>query len=300
MPRFARYAVAVSAIVLQLAAQDSAAQGLHRYTLGKMEITSLQDGVFQLPISLLTGIKPEDAKVLLGGRDISPTPVNAFLVRLPHKLVLVDTGVGNGAGDAGGHLAERLKAAGVDPARIDLVLITHFHMDHAGGLLKADGTRAFTNAVLRVSKAENDYWTGDEAKIPERSRKQLSALKAALAAYQAAGAYKPFAPGEVLGEGIRVLPTYGHTPGHACYAFTSEGKELWCLGDLIHFGAVQFPHPSVALAFDWDSSMAIAARKELFQKAAQTHAVLAGAHLAFPGLFRIEPNGEGYSSVAVN
>ncbi len=300
MPGFMRFTIVASAMVLQLAAQGPAAAGVHRYTLGKMEVISLQDGLFQLPISLLTGIKPEEAKALLGGKEVAPTPVNAFLVRMPHRLVLVDTGAGNGAGEAAGHLAERLKVAGVDPAKIDLVLITHFHMDHVGGLLKADGTRAFSNAVLRVSQTENDFWTGDPAKVPERSRKQLPAIKAILAAYETAGTYKPFAPGESLGEGIRALPTYGHTPGHAGYAFASEGKELWCLGDLIHFGAVQFPRPSVALAFDWDSTLAIAARKDLFKKAAQAHAVLAGAHLAFPGLFQIEPKGEGYSAIAVN
>jgi glyoxylase-like metal-dependent hydrolase (beta-lactamase superfamily II) len=294
-----RFAVAASAMVLQLAAQDPGA-GVHRFALGKVEVICLQDGLFQLPANLLTGIKPEESKALLGGKDVSPTPVNAFLVRMPQKLVLVDTGAGNGAGEVAGHLPERLKAAGVDPAKIDLVLITHFHMDHVGGLLKPDGTRAFPNATLRVSQAENDFWTGDPAKVPERSRKQLPALKAILAAYEAQGAYKPFAPGETLGEGIRVLPAYGHTPGHVGYAFRSEGKELWCLGDLIHFGAVQFPRPSVAVAFDWDSNLAIAARKDIFQKAAQAHAVLAGAHLAFPGLFKIEQNGEGYSAIAVN
>jgi glyoxylase-like metal-dependent hydrolase (beta-lactamase superfamily II) len=300
MQGFMRFMIVATAAVLQLAAQDPAAVGVHRYALGKVQVISLQDGLFQLPISLLTGIKPEEAKALLGGKDISPTPVNAFLVRMPHQLVLVDTGAGTGAGEAAGHLPERLKAAGVDSAKIDLVLITHFHMDHVGGLLKADGTRAFPNALLRASQAENDFWTGDPAKVPERSRKNLPAIKAILTAYAAAGAYRPFAPGESLGEGIRILPTSGHTPGHTCYAFASEGKELWCLGDLIHFGAVQFPRPSVALAFDWDSTLAIAARKELFQKAAQAHGVLAGAHLAFPGLFKLEPNGEGYAAVAVN
>lgn len=299
MQGFLRFSFAALALVLRLAAQDPTA-GVHRFTLGKLEVISLQDGLFQLPATLLTGIKPEAAKALLGGKEIVPTPVNAFLVRMPHQLVLVDTGVGSGAGDAGGRLPERLRAAGVDPARIDLVLITHFHMDHVGGLLKADGTRAFPNATLRVAQAEHDFWTGDPAKVPERSRKNLPVIKTILAVYQAAGAYKPFAPGEALGDGIRVLPAYGHTPGHVCYAFGSEGKELWCLGDLIHFGAVQFPHPSVAVAFDWDSSLAIAARKDLFLKAAQAHAVLAGAHLAFPGLFTIEPKGEGYAAGAVN
>jgi len=172
--------------------------------------------------------------------------VNTFLVQMPHQLVLVDTGAGTGAGDAAGNLPARLKAAGVDPAQVDLIFITHFHMDHVGGLLKPDGTRAFPNAVVRMSQAENDFWTGDPERIPERNRKGLPAIKAIVTAYTAAGKYRPFAPGEALGEGIRALATVGHTPGHSCYAFSSEGRELWCLGDLIHFGAIQFAHPGVA------------------------------------------------------
>jgi len=295
MARMLCSALAASAIVFTAAAQDPAA-GVHRYQLGKVEVISLQDGLFQLPVTMLSGITPEAAKAMLGGKEVAPTPVNAFLVRMPHQLVLVDTGAGTGAGDAAGHLQERLKAAGVDPAAIDLVLITHFHMDHTGGLLKPDGTRAFPNAVLRAAQAESDFWTGDPASIPERNRKALPALKNIVATYQAAGKFKPFAPGESLGEGIQALPTAGHTPGHSCYAFRSEGKELWCIGDLIHFGAVQFAQPAVTIGFDWDSTMAKAARKNLFQAAATNHAVLAGAHLAFPGLFTLEAKGEGFTA----
>ena len=291
-----RSALTVSAIVLQLAAQDPAV-GVHRFTVGKLAVTCLQDGLFQLPASLLIHIKPEDAKAMLGGQDTAPTPVNAFLVQMPHQLVLVDTGAGTGAGDAAGNLQARLKAAGVDPAKVDLILITHYHMDHVGGLLKPDGTRAFPNAVLRMSQAESDYWTGDPERIPERNRKGLPALKSIVTAYTAAGKYRPFAPGEALGEGIRALPTVGHTPGHSCYAFSSEGKELWCLGDLIHFGAIQFAHPGVGVAFDSDSPKAIAARKDLFQRAAKAQAVVAGAHLAFPGVFTLKAEGEGYAAI---
>ena len=295
MRSFMRSAFTASAIVLQLAAQDPA-PGVHRFTVGMLEVTCLQDATFQLPASLLINIKPEEAKATLGG-ETTPTPVNAFLVKMPNQLVLVDTGVGTGAGDAGGKLPGDLKAAGVDPAKVDLILITHFHMDHIGGLLNPDGTRAFPNAVLRMSQAENDFWTGDPERIPERNRKGLPALKAIVAAYTAAGKYRPFAPGEALGEGIRALPTVGHTPGHSCYAFRSKGKELWCLGDLIHFGAIQFAHPGVGVAFDSDSPVAIAARKDLFKRAAEAQAVVAGAHLAFPGVFTLKAEGEGYAAI---
>lgn len=288
-----RCAFALSAIVLQVAAADPAA-GVHRFTLGKLEVTCLQDGTFQLPITLLKGIDPKDAMAMLDGKDKAPTPVMAYLVKTPHKLVLVDTGAGKESGDVAGHLPERLKAAGVDPAQINLILITHFHMDHVGGLLNPDGTRAFPNAVVRLAQAENDFWTGDPSKMPEMFRSRIPKIKATIAPYLAAGAYKPFAPGENLGEGIGVLPIPGHTPGHSAYTFTSEGKELWCVGDLLHFGAIQFQLPAVAVGFDTDSPQAIASRQELFRKAAKAHACIAGAHLAFPGVFQLQAKGDGY------
>lgn len=285
----------VTCIAAQMAAQDPG-PGVHRFTLGRMEITCLQDGRFELPVSLLSGIEPAKAVAMLGGKDKAPTPVNAFLVKTATRLVLVDTGAGTVAGEDTGALPKRLKAAGVDPAKVDLVLITHFHMDHVGGLVKPDGTRAFPNAVVRVARAENDYWLGDPGKLTERGRANLPALKAATAPYMAAGAYRPFAPGEDLGEGIRAIPAEGHTPGHTCYAFVSEGKEFWCLGDLIHFGAIQFSQPAVAVSFDTDSPRAVAARQEIFKRAVQAKAVVAGAHLAFPGVFRLSTAGDGFSA----
>jgi glyoxylase-like metal-dependent hydrolase (beta-lactamase superfamily II) len=182
----------------------------------------------------------------------------------------------------------------VDPAQVDLILITHFHFDHMGGLVKGDGTRAFPKAVVRVSQAEHDFWLSEPSKLPDRLKQNLPALKAALAPYQAAGAYRPFGPGEDLGKGIRALPAYGHTSGHTVYAFGSEGKELWCIGDLIHLEAIQFERPSVAMVYDTDSEKAVVTRKDLFRRAAESHVILGGAHLTFPGLVQLQMKGEGF------
>jgi glyoxylase-like metal-dependent hydrolase (beta-lactamase superfamily II) len=263
--------------------------------IGRLRVITLQDTELSLPSSLLKGIEPAEAKRMLGGKDAAPTPVNAFLIRTPDCLVLVDTGTG-----PQGKLMQNLKAAGVDPAQVDLVLITHFHFDHVGGLVKADGTRAFPKALVRVSRAEHDFWLGEPSKLPERLKAGVPAIKAALAPYQVAGTYKPFAPGESLGKDIRALPAYGHTSGHTAYIFSSEGKELWCIGDLIHFGAVQFERPGVAVTFDTDSEQAVSARKDIFRQAAQSKAVLAGAHLAFPGLFQLQVRGDGFAATALS
>ena len=273
--------------------------GVHRYSVGKLEVVALQDGQVQLPAKLLKGIDADTAKTMLGGKELADGAVNAFLIRMPDKTVLVDTGMGGDGKGPTGHLMERLRAAGVDPAKIDLVLLTHFHHDHTGGLVKVDGTRAFPKAVVRAAQAEHDGWLGENAKVPELMKERVPALRAALAPYQAAGAYKPFAPGEDLGKGIRALPSPGHTAGHTVYVFSSEGKEIWCIGDLIHVGAIQLERPKVAMVFDSDPDKAIAARRDFFGKAAATGTVLAAAHLAFPGLIQLKTKGEGFAATSV-
>jgi glyoxylase-like metal-dependent hydrolase (beta-lactamase superfamily II) len=268
--------------------------GVHQQKVGKMELTSLQDGEFQLPASLLKGVEPDKVKAALGGKDMADTSLNVFLVRMPDKLVLVDTGAGGDGKGPMGHLAERLQAAGVDPAKIDLILITHFHFDHTGGLVKADGSRAFPKAVVRVAQAEHDAWLGENAKVPDMFKDRLPALKAALAPYQAADAYKPFGPKDDLGKGIRAMSTNGHTGGHTSYAFNVDKKELWVVGDLIHISAVQYAQPKATMMFDSDGEKAITARSETFKKAAASGTPIAATHLPFPGVVKLKVKGDGF------
>lgn len=267
------------------------------FRLGQMQVWTLQDAQFPLEASLLKGLDAVEARRMLGGKDAALTPANAFLVRLNGKAVLVDTGLGKNPEADSGHLTERLAAAGLTPADVDLIVITHFHFDHIGGLLKADGTRAFPKAQLLVPRSEQAFWFEDPAKLPERLRDRVPGLRAICAAYEQAGAFKAFEDGAALAPGLRAVSAHGHTGGHTVYVFTSEGKELWCLGDLMHFGAVQFERPEVGVAFDADGTKAVAIRQELFKKAAQAKAVLAGAHL--PKLVRIEAKGAGYQALPV-
>lgn len=273
------------------------ASRLEPLRLGQLQVWKLQDGRLSLAASLLKGLDPAEAQRMLGGKDAADTPVNAFLVRMPGRTVLVDTGIGKDPEEDSGHLTEQLAAAGVAPSDIDLILITHDHFDHLGGLLKADGTRAFLKALLRVSRREHAFWTEDPSRLPERLRDRAPKLKALFEVYEKAGAFRTFEEGEDLGPGLRAISAPGHTGGHTVYAFTSEGQELWCIGDLIHFGAVQFQHPEVGVAFDLDGAAAVKARQELFREAARRKVVLAGAHL--PQIVRIIPKGAGYEAVPV-
>jgi len=133
--------------------------------------------------------------------------------------------------------------------------------------------------------------------IPATLRERAAEIKAIMEPYRSAKAYLPFSPGEDLGDGIKALSAFGHTPGHTVYSFSSKGNELWCIGDLIHFGAIQFSHPSAGMVFDSNSNMAIASRTDFFQHAAMAHIILAAAHLK--EIVTIEKNGDAYIATAV-
>ncbi len=284
----------LSLTVVAYGQQFPAGQTVH---VGDITVRTLTDAHFHMPLSLLAGIDPKDAVALNGGSDSAWNPANGYLVRMPNRMVLVDAGIGGGAGAMGGHLPEELKNAGVDPSSIDLVLITHFHFDHIGGLVTADGKRFFPNAIVRASKAESDYWLGDTSAMPARARGNAAMVKKILDVYIQAKAFRPFSPNEDLGDGIKAIAAHGHTPGHTVYAFTSNGHTLWCVGDLIHYATVQFVHPEVGVTFDSDRPAAIAIRKELFRRAAEEHIIIAGAHLA--AIVELTKKGDGYVATPV-
>jgi len=283
-------------LVVLVAASLAGAQqmaGVRQVKIGSLEVIALQDGEMKLPSSLLQGTKPGEIESAYGSTAPVPTSVNAFLVRDGKHLVLVDTGVGQAMGGDMGHLSERLKKAGVDPAAIEAVLITHLHADHIGGLVAADGKRAFPHAQVRLAKAEYDYWT-NETQLPADRKPMASGIKAALAPYLAEGACRPFAPQEAPFPGVTAFPTPGHTPGHTVYVFGTGKNSFWAIGDIVHFGAVQFKHPEATVVFDSDAPKAAAARLEVWNKAAKEGAVIGGAHLAFPGMGHIVALEQGF------
>jgi glyoxylase-like metal-dependent hydrolase (beta-lactamase superfamily II) len=291
--------IAVS-LVLQITSLSMAQiKRVNQYlAIGDLKVHMFQDAQICLPISYVSGIEHSDAVRLVGGSDSVWIPVNAFLVKTPNHEVLVDAGLGKYPGENSGHLLEQMKDAGIDPASIDLILITHFHFDHIGGLISPEGKQLFPNAIVRVSQTESDLWMCDSSLIPANLRWRAAKIKAIFAPYCSANAYFPFLPNDDLGDGIRALSASGHTPGHTVFAFSSKDIELWCIGDLIHFDAIQFKYPSVRVASDNNGQMAITSRIDFFQRAAMAHIILAAAHL--PEIVQLEKKGDAFVATPVN
>jgi glyoxylase-like metal-dependent hydrolase (beta-lactamase superfamily II) len=283
----------------------SQAPGYYRMMLGDFEITALSDGVLVLPMrKLLTNTTPERVDQLLKRAflaDPVPTSVNAYLVNTGSKLVMVDAGTGTLFGPTLGQLVANLKASGYQPEQIDEIYITHMHGDHVGGLMAGDKL-AFPNAVVRADKRDADYWLS-QAKMdaaPDDMKDSFKGAMASINPYAAAGRFKPFDGATELVPGITSVPAYGHTAGHTVYMIESKGQKMAVLGDLMHVASVQFPNPAVTIQFDSDPRMAAAARKRMYAETAKGGFWLAVAHLSFPGIGHIRPDGSGYVFYPVN
>lgn len=281
------------------------APGFYRMMLGDFEVTVLSDGTVPQTVSeVATHTTPERVEELLARdhlEDPVETSINAFLINTGTALVLVDTGSGSFFGpNAGGRLQQSLQRAGYQPEQIDVVLLTHIHTDHSGGLMSG-ASRAFPNAVLQVHSREADFWLGRENKGKgEVDPKFFEEARAMVGPYQEAGKLKTFGNGDTLVPGIRAVPTPGHTPGHSAYVIESRGQRLVLWGDLMHFGSVQLREPSVTVAYDVDARAAAAQRARTFAEAARRGDLIGLAHMAFPGLGRLGAEGRGYRWIPAN
>ncbi|MDR3368236.1 MBL fold metallo-hydrolase [Rhodoferax sp.] len=302
---FAGTVVAVAPAQAAAPMQHKQVAGFYRTMIGDYEVTALQDGSSSIDASLLHGDPALIQSLLARSFQNDPKHVSAtvqgFLVNTGAKLVLIDTGAGgHWGGPTLGKLVQNLKASGYKPEQVDLVLLTHLHADHVGGIYK-DGKRVFPNATVMMNKADADFWLSKEimAKAPEDAKIFFQIAQDAAAPYIAAGKWKPYAGMDDIVSGITPYPISGHTPGHTGYMISSKGQTLLVWGDVTHVTAVQMPHPEVSIVFDSDSAAAVKTREDLLVKLAADKTMIGAAHMPFPGLGRIRKadTGVGYDWV---
>jgi len=285
--------------------QKKASPGYFRVMVGAFEVTALFDGGGEIDGKLLQA-PPADVHSLvrkdLGDPQHIRGSVMGFLVNTGAKLILVDAGAGgHWGGPALGQLRSNLARAGYRPEQVDLILITHLHADHVGGVYTESGLRAFPNAEVRAAKEDSEFWLSAEiaGQAPKEAQEFFQIARNAAAPYRSARKWNPFSGAEPLAPGVRALPIRGHTPGHTGYEFTSNGETLLVWGDVVHVAAVQLPRPDIGIVYDVDGPSAIKARQQLFDDLAANATLIAGAHMPFPSLGRLRKEGAGYVWVPV-
>jgi glyoxylase-like metal-dependent hydrolase (beta-lactamase superfamily II) len=195
--------------------------------------------------------------------------LNCLLIETPGGRVLVETGIGERLDEKtramrryeGPWIVEALRAAGFDPATVDIVAMSHLHFDHAGGLLAADGARAFPRARIVAQRAE---W---EIALGSNPRLVASYVQPELQLVRDWGA-EGWAEGEreVL-PGVSVVPTGGHSAGHQAIVVRAPGAApLTFFGDLAM--RPWSANPRWVTSFDDFPLDSVAVKGELFAQAA--------------------------------
>ena len=272
--------------------------GFYHRRIGDIVVTALSDGYLDGTVDVMQNISANDATALLTGafRPGRRTSVNCYLIYSAGRLALIETGSGDYLLPTAGKLQQNLQAAGVNPADIDTVILTHMHPDHSAGLTNPKtGEKFFPNAELVVHENEPKHWRDDVAmnQAPQRAKElYFQCARDQMAPYH--NQMRPYTGSVEVFPGVRSMPLHGHTPGHSGYMVSSGKDSLLIWGDIIHVPEVQIPRPEVTMAFDTDPHAAAATRTRVFDMVTNDRQPIAGMHVHFPGFAHLVRSGDGY------
>jgi len=283
---------------------------VYRFKFGDFEIANVMDSKV-----MREGLHPsfggerpaEEAHALFRANRIDPQryehPFIPTVVNTGKELVLFDTGNGAlrrereqlRARLPDGHLVERLGELGYRAADVDVVVITHGHPDHIGGLTEG-GRPVYPNARYVFGAAEFDFWKrGENVREARKFNRQLF-VDIALPLAERARFVKP---GDEVAPGIRAVDAAGHAPGLMAYHVESGGKRLLIWADTCIHYVVAVQRPEWHIDVDDDKEKAVLTRKRILDMAATDGLFIAGFHMPFPGLGLIEKSAAGHRWVPV-
>ncbi len=258
----------------------------HSFMLGDFEVSTLLAGTRTVedPQAIFgVNVSPEEFAQVSAANFIPSDKTQFFftptVVDTGSELVLFDTGL-NAPGIAGA-----LDAAGYTAADIDVVVITHMHGDHIGGLAGEDGSPTFANARFVTGQSEFDHWAaanndGFEAKVRPLAER-----------------FEFVGDGGSVATGITATAAFGHTPGHMVYMLDSGGRQVLLMADLANHYVWSLAYPDWEVRFDMDKAAAAAARRRVLGMVASDRIPIIGYHMPFPALGFVDTRGDGFHYV---
>ena len=278
---------------------------IFRFKLGDFEVATIMDSKV-----IRTGLTPSfggeaaaaEVKALAAVNRIDADryehPFTPTLVNTGKELVLFDSGNGTLSAEyeqlkgrlPPGNLVARLAQAGYKPEDVDVIIITHGHPDHIGGLTKG-GQPVFPSARYVFGAVDFDFWKkGENVREARKFNRELY-VKICLPVADRATFIKP---GDEVVSGIRAVDAYGHSPGLLAFHIESEGKRLLNWADTCNHYVVAIQRPDLHLDVDDEKDKAVATRKRILDMVASERLMVAGFHMPFPGLGWIEKTGGAY------
>jgi glyoxylase-like metal-dependent hydrolase (beta-lactamase superfamily II) len=271
-----------------------------RHRLGSLELHVLSDGVYHQDAGAVFGIVPRIMWERLGfglnDRYQMALGLNSLLVRSDGKTVLVETGVGEKERPLAqtmrpeGSLLDEMQRIGVRPEDVDVVINTHLHADHCGWNTRknvaGEWTPTFPRARYFIQRAEWD------AAVNPNERTRATYLAENMRPIEASGQLE-LVDGEqaVTGE-ITIIPTFGHSMGHASIVLTSAGESAVYIGDMIQHPA-QLERAAWVSSFDVYPLEAMETKKRIVERAIDEQQLVIAVHADFPGLGRMTRTPDG-------
>ncbi|MAJ63561.1 MAG: MBL fold metallo-hydrolase [Alphaproteobacteria bacterium] len=282
----------------------SEAAVFRRVKLGDFEITTIYDGAFQVPDAhsiFGTNVSETEVSELALDNMLPPKALEIgftpTLINTGSEVILFDAGNGAGRRPNAGALLARLGAAGFSPEQIDVVVLTHFHFDHIGGLME-DGKPAFPNARYVAPGTEYDFWTNPDLASNDGLAGGHQLVMTNIVPLAEKTTF--IKDGDDVISGITAMSAFGHTPGHTVYHVESNGQRLVITADSANHFVLSLQRPDWHVKFDMDKQNAADSRKQVFGMIAADRVPFIGYHMPFPAIGYIEAKDQGYRYVPLS